>query len=142
MGWDDVKKKQPRLSPHAQDRNARTWARDYADLAFNPRYEKQAAPLSKRRNGYYSGVDKSKGGFYGIDQKEATALAVITPLAIIVGGVYFAGSALLRSEFESIFLGFSRKINRKQIATRNLALGAGIGVLSSLALAGAFAAFK
>ena len=83
MGWDDVKKKQPRLSPHAQDRNARTWARDYADLAFNPRYEKQAAPLSKRRNGYYSGVDKSKQ--YGIIEELPLA---VTPLAIIVGGVF------------------------------------------------------
>ena len=70
MGWDDVQKKKPRLSPHAHDPYAKGWADDFTRLAFDPRYEKQAAPYSKRRNGTYRPVDENPGGFYGISRKE------------------------------------------------------------------------
>ena len=96
MGWDDVKKKQPSFRLMHKTGMREHGPGDYADLAFNQDMRSKPHRYPKK-NGYYSGVDKSKGGFYGIDQKEATALAIITPLVIIGGGVYFAGSALLRS---------------------------------------------
>jgi hypothetical protein len=77
MGWDDVQKKQPRFSPHAHDSQARVWAGEFNQLALDSRYEKQAAPLTKRRNGIYSGVDKSPGGFYGISTPEHKSIQVV-----------------------------------------------------------------
>jgi len=66
MGHDDMHRKTTRYHPHAHDPMARTWANDFTNLALNPAYEKSAAPLSKRRNGLYMGVDKSAGSFYGL----------------------------------------------------------------------------
>jgi hypothetical protein len=65
MGHDDMHRKTTRYHPHAHDPMAKTWADDFTNLALNPGYEKSAAPLSKRRNGLYMGVDKSAGSFFG-----------------------------------------------------------------------------
>tara|TARA_B100001287_G_scaffold239035_1_gene212755 strand:+ start:816 stop:1094 length:279 start_codon:yes stop_codon:yes gene_type:complete len=44
---------------------SRTWADDFNSLALDNRYEKSAAPFSKRRGGVYQGVDMSASGFFG-----------------------------------------------------------------------------
>ena len=85
MGWDDVQKKQPRLSPHANDPMAVVWANDFNQLAFDPRYEKQAAPYSKRRNGTYNKKDMSRSGFFGINQQEKGFI----PLLVVVGLFFY-----------------------------------------------------
>ena len=72
MGHDDMQKKTTRYSPHAHDPMARTWANDFNNLALGSRYEKTAAPFSKRRNSTYQPVDRSRGGFYGLGQAPNT----------------------------------------------------------------------
>lgn len=90
MGHDDMHKKTTRYSPHAHDPLARTWANDFNNLALGSRYEKTAAPFSKRRNSTYQPVDRSRGGFYGlgeIDAQEERFLFSGGILAIIGGTV-------------------------------------------------------
>ncbi len=58
-------RKTTRFSPHAHDPMSRTWADDFNSLALDNRYEKSAAPFSKRRGGVYQGVDMSASGFFG-----------------------------------------------------------------------------
>ena len=65
MGHDDMHRKTTRFSPHAHDPMSRTWADDFNSLALDNRYEKSAAPFSKRRGGVYQGVDMSASGFFG-----------------------------------------------------------------------------
>lgn len=71
MGHDDMHKKTTRYSPHAHDPMARTWANDFNNLALGSKYEKTAAPFSKRRNSTYQPVDRSRGGFYGLGEIDA-----------------------------------------------------------------------
>lgn len=70
VGHDDLYKKKPRYNPHAHDPMARTWANDFNNLALDARYEKTAAPFSKRRNSTHQPVDRSRGGFYGLGQAQ------------------------------------------------------------------------
>jgi len=65
VGHDDMHRKTTRFSPHAHDPMSRTWADDFNSLALDNRYEKSAAPFSKRRGGVYQGVDMSASGFFG-----------------------------------------------------------------------------
>ena len=44
---------------------ARVWADDFTKLAFDPNYEKTAAPLSKHKNGRRQKTDYSRGAFWG-----------------------------------------------------------------------------
>ena len=78
VGHDDLYKKKPRYNPHAHDPMARTWANDFNNLALDARYEKTAAPFSKRRNSTYQPVDRNRGGFYGLggidSQQESSVL--------------------------------------------------------------------
>ena len=89
MGWDDVQKKQPRYAPHAHDVLARTWTNDFTNLALNPNYEKRAAPLSKRRNGNYTGADMSPGGFFG--ELESQNENTLSPMIVVltIGALYY-----------------------------------------------------
>lgn len=66
-------RKTTRFSPHAHDPMSRTWADDFNSLALDNRYEKSAAPLSKRRSGVYQGVDMSASGFFGPSDKSTPA---------------------------------------------------------------------
>jgi len=92
MGWDDVQKKQPRYLP--QDPLAKLWANDYNSLAFDPRYEKRAATYSKRRNGTYTGIDLTPGGFYGSPETKSVFGAILTrdeviPILVVLGLLWF-----------------------------------------------------
>ena len=95
MGHDDMHRKTTRFSPHAHDPMSRTWADDFNSLALDNRYEKSAAPLSKRRGGVYQGVDMSASGFFGpfdkptpaeqVSENAGAAAKAAVNLAILLG---------------------------------------------------------
>jgi hypothetical protein len=86
-------RKTTRYHPHAHDPMAKTWADDFTNLALNPGYEKSAAPLSKRRNGLYMGVDKSAGSFFGSPAARKLP-SYAAPLMFFGGCSYLLAGAL------------------------------------------------
>lgn len=107
-----------------------------------------AAPRSKRNVRYVAPVDLPNGTFGSLPRArhgaldlpngtfgaltlpEVGALAMSTPVVV---GVLAAGmviSGLITSEWNIYFNGFQRGLTRKQVATRNAALGAGIGAVA------------
>tara|TARA_Y100001937_G_scaffold107981_2_gene151193 strand:+ start:775 stop:1203 length:429 start_codon:yes stop_codon:yes gene_type:complete len=83
----------PRHHPQVQDRQMMVDGfQDFAFKAFHPKYEKSAAPLSKRRNGV-GPVKNGEGVFFG----NVPALVSSVPPSSIanrfaIGGVILVGS--------------------------------------------------
>ena len=74
------------------------WADDFNKLAFDPNYEKTAAPLSKRKNGKRQKTDYSRGAFWG--NVNTTSLKLLgkpsewpTPLKYGLAGAAAAGAS-------------------------------------------------
>lgn len=65
---------------------------------------------------------------------EALGLTVSTPVIVGVSAAALAVSALIQSELDIYFKGFQRGLDRKQVAQRNAALGAALGIIGAGAL--------
>ena len=74
------------------------------------------------------------GSFGRLTGGEVLGLAVSTPVIVGVTAATFAVSALIHSELAFYLTGFQRGLTRKQIAKRNAALGAAIGMVGASAL--------
>lgn len=107
-----------------------------------------AAPRSKRNVAYvaphnlpngmfgslprarHGALDLPDGTFGALTLPEVGALAFSTPVVIGALAAGLAVSGLVTSEWNIYFNGFQRGLTRKQVATRNAALGAGIGAIA------------
>ena len=74
------------------------------------------------------------GSFGRLTGGEVLGLAVSTPVIVGVTAATLAVSALVQSELAIYLKGFQRGLTRKQIAKRNAALGAAIGMVGASAL--------
>lgn len=82
----------PRHHPQVQDRQMMVDGfQDFAFKAFHPKYEKSAAPLSKRKNGI-GPVKNGEGVFFGNVPNLGTSLSPTMANRFALGGVVLLGS--------------------------------------------------
>ena len=75
-------------------------------------------------------LDLPDGTFGALILPEIGTLAFSTPVVLGSLAAFMAVTGLAKSELDIYLKGFQRGLTRKQVATRNAALGAGIGAIA------------